>query len=494
MKTNGVLLHISSLPSPYGIGTLGKAAYDFVDFLSESHQKYWQILPICPTGFGDSPYQSFSSFAGNPYFIDLDELASEGYLTEDEYMDIDWGTDDSRVDYGRLSEFRISILRKAANRLLEKGTNVDFDEFKNRNSYWLDEYSVFMTLKAYHDNVSWLDWKPEYRSCSSDSVKEFAIEYSQEISEWKAIQYLFFRQWNSLKKYAERNGIKIIGDMPIYVSLDSADVWAHPELFKLDENNLPVDVSGCPPDGFSDDGQLWGNPIFDWEYIKNDKYTWWIRRIEYLSGIYHVLRIDHFRGFDEYYAIPYGAHDARDGVWKKGPGIDLFNAVEAKLGRLNIIAEDLGFLTDSVRNLLAETGFPGMKVLEMAFDHRDPAGAEYLPENYCEHCVAYVGTHDNDTAIGWLESSPKEDSDAAIKYLGLTNPNKYNWQMMEAIWKSDAFITIIQAQDILGLGSESRMNTPSVAADNWQWRLKKDALSHDIAKKLAQELKKFNRG
>lgn len=492
MKHSGILLHISSLPSPYGIGTLGREAHEFIDFLAKSEQKYWQILPICPTGYGDSPYQSFSSFAGNPYFIDLDMLVDDNLLYDFEFDAVKWSDDETRVDYGRLNEYRFVILRKAADRLL-KTEDAGFNEFCEKNNFWLDGYSTFMSLKAAHDNRSWLEWENSFRNAKSYEVEEFANSHSREIDEWKAIQYLFFKQWDALKAHANEAGISIIGDLPIYVSLDSADVWSNPEMFQLDRANMPIDVSGCPPDGFSETGQLWGNPVFDWEYIKNDGYSWWIRRIEYLSEIYHVLRIDHFRGFDEYYAIPFGSEDAKNGVWKQGPGMDLFRAVKEKLGDINIIAEDLGFLTPSVKQLLVDSGFPGMKVLEMAFDQRDPVGSDYLPDNFIEHCVAYVGTHDNDTAFGWLATAPKEDVDYAIKYLGLSDPDNYNWEMMEALWKSCANLTIVQAQDVLGLGSESRMNTPSVPAGNWQWRAEKGAFTEEIAARLATEMKASNR-
>lgn len=492
MRKSGVLLHISSLASPHGIGTLGKEAGEFIDFLAAAGQSYWQILPVCPTGYGDSPYQSFSSFAGNPYFIDLDELAEEGLLEHEEYANLDWGSDPAKVDFGKLNEHRISILQLAAERLLADEPE-SFRRFCSENAFWLDEYALFMSVKQSFGGISWTDWDDPYRNHDEELLARFSLEHGSAISEWKAIQYMFFRQWKTLRTYAEQKGIRIIGDMPIYVSMDSADVWAHPEMFQLDGERRPVEVSGCPPDGFSDKGQMWGNPLFDWEGMKKDGYSWWIRRIEYLTGIYHVLRIDHFRGFESYYAIPYGADDASKGCWRKGPGIDFFRTVESAIGKKDIIAEDLGFVTPDVAELLKETGYPGMKVLEMAFDKRDPQGSLYLPENYYENCVAYLGTHDNEPAIGWIMTADREDTAEAIRYLGLNDPDNYNWDMMRSIWKSDAGLTVVQAQDILGLGTESRMNTPSVPAGNWQWRSLPGSFNEELASKLADEMKACRR-
>ncbi|MBQ6583297.1 MAG: 4-alpha-glucanotransferase [Mogibacterium sp.] len=492
MKQSGVLMHISSLASPYGIGTVGKEAREFIDFLADSGQSFWQILPVCPTGYGDSPYQSFSSFAGNPYFIDLPLLEQDGLLQRSEYDTIEWGTQPDRVDYGRMNAFRFDVLRKASDRLLER-RSTGYEEFCRKNEYWLEEYALFMALKAHHGGVSWSDWVEEYRNRNSEAVLRFAREHRAETDFWKAVQYLFFAQWEELLAYAEEKGIRIIGDMPIYVSMDSADVWAHPELFQLDEQLRPLEVSGCPPDGFSETGQMWGNPLFNWELMREDGYQWWVRRISYLCDIYHVLRIDHFRGFDSYYAIPYGSDDAKTGHWRQGPGIEFFQTIEQKIGRRDIIAEDLGFLTNSVRQLLLDTGFPGMKVLEMAFDRRDPAGEEYLPHNYIPNCVVYVGTHDNDTAIGWLNTAPPEDVELAKEYLKLSNSQRYHWEMMEALWKSAADTAIVQAQDLLGLGSEARMNTPATSSGNWQWRALPGVFTPALADELRSEMERTGR-
>ncbi len=530
-RSSGVLLHISSLPSNYGIGTLGKEAKDFVDFLVDGGQKYWQILPICPTSYGDSPYQSFSTYAGNPYFIDLDALRSIGLLQMDEYAHIDFGLDASRVDYEKLYRHRYDVLRIAARRFCEKyiepyendsateaTAKVDIDcrlkgdatdailraeaecseiisrkyrEFCHANAYWLDDYALFMSQKDAHDGRPWYEWEEGLKYRDENILASLREKYIDDIDFWKIVQYLFFNQWKSLRDYANDRGIRIIGDLPIYVSYDSVDVWVHPELFLLDENRVPTEVAGCPPDNFSADGQLWGNPLFDWEYMARDGYAWWIDRIRYLCDIYDVLRIDHFRGFDSYYAIPYGDTDARRGSWKMGPGMKLFCAVENSIGRKNIIAEDLGFLTDSVKQLLHESGYPGMKVLEFAFDSRDGGGSMYMPENYPEGCVAYVGTHDNDTAVGWSHTAMKEDVQLAYSYLGEDEP--INISMMRAIWKSSASIAIVQAQDLLGLGSEARMNIPSTVGENWRWRAGSGDFSEELARWMASEMLLFKR-
>ena len=455
-------MHLSSLSSPYGIGTMGQAAREFVDFLKQSGQSYWQLLPICPTSYGDSPYQSYSTFAGNPYFIDLDELAKKGLLEKEDYVDICWGEDAEHVDYGMLYRERYPVLRKAVDKFLETPT-MEFEKFCAENEFWLLDYSRFMEQK------------------------------SEDALFWKVVQYLFFEQWYALKKYANDRGISIIGDLPIYVSLDSVDVWAHPELFQLDENGIPKEVAGCPPDGFSEDGQLWGNPLYDWDYMEQDGYQWWIRRIQYLCQVYDVLRIDHFRAFAGYYAIPYGDTTAKNGRWKQGPGMKLFDAVEKAIGKQRIIAEDLGHVTDDVRKLLKDSGFPGMKVLQFAFDRRDDNGKEYLLHNFIEHCVAYTGTHDNDTILGWFEDAAKEDTSYAREYLKIENDDALNWDMMDALWGSKAELAIVTAQDILGLGSEARMNEPSTVGKNWQWRALPGVFTEELAEKIYQRMEKYER-
>lgn len=485
-------MHISSLSSPYGIGSMGKSAREFVDFLHDAGQKMWQILPVCPTSYGDSPYQSFSAFAGNPYFIDLDELMEQGLLKKEEYQNIKWETEPGKVDYGLLYDNRYSVLKKAAVRFLEKEDSSYF-EFCMKNQGWLDEYALFMTLKNEHQGLAWMNWPDCYRNRDEKSLEEFSKAHKEEIDFWKVVQFLFFWQWNGLRTYANKNGISIIGDMPIYVSMDSVDVWAGTHLFQLDENLCPIEVSGCPPDGFSADGQLWGNPLFDWEKMEKDDFNWWVERIRYQCEVYNILRIDHFRGFDSYFAIPYGDTTAKRGKWKQGPGMKLFKVVERELGKKNIIAEDLGFLTDSVKNLLSESGFPGMKVLELAFDQRDETGTDYLLHNFIPYCVAYTGTHDNDTIQGWMQSAAIEDVAYAIDYMGLHDSKNYHWEMMKVLWSSVAETTIVQAQDLFGLGSEARMNTPSTDRGNWTWRILPGAFTKELAKKMKYYMKLYDR-
>lgn len=471
---------------------MGQAARDFVDFLQQAGQTYWQLLPICPTSYGDSPYQSFSTFAGNPYFIDLEELEKCGLLRSVEYKNIDWQSAPDDINYGVLYSKRYPVLRKAAQRLLQNPP-ADFAAFCRQNNYWLEDFSLFMALKDTHGGAPWLDWEKPLRNRQPQALKQARSKHAEDIAFWKAVQYLFFSQWKVLRAYAGERGISFIGDLPIYVSLDSVDVWAHPELFQLDENRCPLEVAGCPPDGFSEDGQLWGNPLFDWDKMAQDDYSWWIGRIQYLCGIYNALRIDHFRGFESYYAIPFGDTDARGGRWRKGPGMDLFRAVERAIGRQPIIAEDLGFLTNSVRQMLRESGFPGMKVLEFAFDSRDSSESDYLPHNYPPHCVAYIGTHDNDTALGWMHTADAGDIALAAEYLRLREDEGYHWGMMKALWASAADLTVIQAQDLLGLGSASRMNIPSTVGNNWRWRALPGSFTPELAQKLRHFMKLYGR-
>lgn len=492
MRKSGVLMHLSSLASPYGIGTMGKTAYEFVDFLKASGQKCWQLLPICPTSYGDSPYQSYSTFAGNPYFIDLDKLSQLGLLEKADYENIDWQSSLEQINYGVMYEKRYPVLRKAADKFLENPP-AGFEKFCEENGSWLSDYALFMVLKDLHGGAKWSDWKPELRNRDDKALEVVELENKENIIFWKVIQYLFFEQWNELKAYANENGVSIIGDLPIYVSLDSVDTWSRPELFQLDENKVPKEVAGCPPDGFSADGQLWGNPLYDWEYMEKNDFEWWVARIKYLCHVYDVLRIDHFRGFDSYYAIRFGDTTAKNGHWKQGPGMKLFNAVEKAIGRQPIIAEDLGHLTDSVRELLKDSGFPGMKVLEFAFDSRDSSGNEYLLHNFIPNCVAYAGTHDNDTILGWFKDVDPEDGAFAKEYLRIKEGEELNWGMIEALWSSVAVLTVVQAQDILGLGSEARMNTPSTVGTNWCWRAKPGVFTQELAKRLYDKTKLYER-
>ena len=490
MRTSGVLMPISSIPSPYGIGTMGKQARKFVDFLVKGGQKYWQILPICPTSYGDSPYQSFSSFAGNPYFIDLEYLCKDKLLTKKECESFQWGSNPKYVDYGIMYESRYALLRKVYARFTKKEPQ-DFEKFCENEKQWLDDYALFMALKDANGGQAWSNWDKSLRLREKKAMEEATEKYSEEIRFYKMLQYLFYQQWNALKTYANEAGIEIIGDVPIYVAGDSADVWANPDQFYLDENLEPIEVAGCPPDAFSDDGQLWGNPLFRWDVMKKDGYTWWTRRIKAMSELYDIIRIDHFRGFDSFYAIPAKDDTAKNGQWKQGPGMDLFCELEKKLGKLPIIVEDLGFLTPSVHKLLKDSGFPGMKVIQFAFDSREES--DYLPHTYTNHCVVYTGTHDNDTVMGWMKTAPKASVKYAKEYLNLTKEEGYNWGMMRAAWSSVADMAIVPIQDILGLGSEARINTPSTLGNNWKWRATPEQIDAKVAKKLYHYMQMYGR-
>lgn len=492
MRKSGILMHLSSLPSPYGIGTMGQSAREFVDFLKASGQKYWQLLPICPTGYGDSPYQSYSTFAGNPYLIDLDELEKKGLLEKTDYENIDWESAEDAVNYGAMYEKRYPLLHKAADKFLEHPP-AEFSQFCEENDFWLSDFALFMALKDAHNGAPWSEWPMVLRNREADALRAASRFYKKHIDFWKALQYLFFEQWRELKVYANVNDISIIGDLPIYVSLDSVDVWAHPELFQLDENRMPKEVAGCPPDGFSADGQLWGNPLFDWDYMEDTDFAWWTRRIYYLCKEYDVLRIDHFRGFESYYAIPYGDETAKNGRWKPGPGMKIFDTVERNIGRQSIIAEDLGHLTDSVRKLLKDSGFPGMKVLQFAFDRRDDNSESYLLENFVSHCVAYTGTHDNTTIVGWFHEANPEDVAYAKEYLKIPENAEVNWCMMDAIWESIAELAIVTGQDLFGLGSEARMNEPGTVSKNWKWRALPGSFTSELAEKIRFRMEKFER-
>lgn len=483
-------MHISSLPSPYGIGTMGKEARKFADFLEKAGQKYWQILPICPTSYGDSPYQSFSSFAGNPYFIDLETLCKEKLLKKAECESFPWGSNPSYVDYGVMYQSRYQLLRMAYDRF-EQDIPDDFWKFCNDESYWLNDYALFMALKDAHNGAAWMEWEDELRLRNGEALEAARRKYVDDILFYKMLQYLFYKQWRSLKEYVNEKGIEIIGDVPIYVAGDSADVWANPSQFYLDENLQPIDVAGCPPDAFSADGQLWGNPLFRWDVMKQDDYEWWTKRVAAVSKLYDVVRIDHFRGFDSYYAIPAEHDNARNGEWRQGPGMDLFHTLERRLGKLNIIVEDLGFLTPSVLQLVADSGFPGMKVIQFAFDSRE--GSNYLPHTYSNHCVVYTGTHDNDTSMGWLKTAPKESVKFAKEYLNLTKEEGYNWGMMRGAWSSVADLAVVTMQDIIGVGSEARMNTPSVLGGNWEWRATADQIDNKYAKRIYKYMEMYGR-
>lgn len=481
-RSAGVLLPLSSLPSEYGIGCFSKSAYEFVDWLKEAGQSYWQILPLGPTSYGDSPYQSFSTFAGNPYFISLETLIEEGVLTKEECDAVDFGKKERDIDYEKLYRGRYPLLRKAYERS-HIHENPDYQKFVAENSWWLSDYALFMAVKDRFDGVEWTKWAEDIRLRWGNAMDYYRRELYFDIEFQQYLQYQFYRQWNQLKTYANERGIQLIGDIPIYVSMDSADAWAHPELFQLDSENVPVAVAGCPPDGFSADGQLWGNPLYRWEYHRETGYQWWISRLAHCFRLYDVVRIDHFRGFDEYYSIPYGETSAIHGHWEKGPGIDLFRKVEQALGWKQVIAEDLGYVTDSVRRLVQESGFPGMKVLEFAFDSRDSGCAnDYLPHNYPENSVAYTGTHDNETLAGWWKSITPAEQKMARDYLcdQYTPQSKLGKSFISLILRSRAALCVIPVQDYMGLDNRSRINKPSTVGTNWRWRLGKNDLTEDL--------------
>ena len=490
-RSSGILMPISSLPSPHGIGTLGAEARKFVDFLADAGQSWWQILPVGPTSYGDSPYQSFSAYAGNPYLIDLDLLCEDGLLTPAEVNAVSWGMDPARVDYSAIYNGRFPLLHLA----MERGWERDADKvkaFSEENDAWLPDYALFMALKRHFGMSAWTEWPDEdIRLRRPEAVARYREELADDIRLFTYIQYLFFRQWEALRSYAHEKGIGIIGDLPIYVAMDSADVWADPRAFQLDERNVPAEVAGVPPDYFTADGQLWGNPLYDWDAMKADGYTWWIRRIAGASRLYDILRIDHFRGLESYWAVPYGETTAKVGRWVKGPGMDLMNVLTEKFPNIQFIAEDLGYLTPEVRQLLEDSGLPGMKVLQFAFDSRE--AANYLPHTYPRHCVCYAGTHDNSTLMGWKDEAAPADIAMAREYLGLHDEEGFNWGVLRGGQSSVADLFIAQMQDYLGLGSEARMNTPGILGGNWQWRMLPGQITDELTARIARMTSLYGR-
>ncbi len=496
MRKSGILLPISSLPSRYGIGCFSKEAYEWVDFLKEAGQSFWQILPLGPTGYGDSPYQSFSTFAGNPYFISLERLVSYGWLTEEECGSAGLGEDARYVDYGALYENRYDLLKTAFERS-RVWENADFLRFQQEEQDWLDNYALFMALKDEHEGKPWTVWEDALKFREEQALREKSKELEKEISFYKFLQFEFYREWLELKGYADSQGIGIIGDIPIYVSMDSADAWAGRELFQFDEQGYPLAVAGCPPDGFSASGQLWGNPLYNWEYHRASGFEWWMRRLSFCFRMYDVVRIDHFRGFDEYYAIPYGAEDARNGHWEKGPGIALFEKVREVFGEQEIIAEDLGYVTDSVRKLVSDSGYPGMKVLEFAFDSRDSGSAnDYLPHNYDKNSVVYTGTHDNETVTGWFCGGLKEEERKMVReYLCETyRPDEEMYlPLVCTAMASVSKLCVIPLQDWLGYDNRARMNVPSTTGNNWKWRVRKEELTDELRDLIYFAAKRYGR-
>lgn len=485
MRTSGILLPIFSLPNSYGIGTLGKEAYDFVDFLEKCHQTYWQVLPIGPTSYGDSPYQSFSVFAGNPYFIDFDLLKEEGLLEEsdyDEYLD-----ESLSIDYGKIYNTRYLVLRRAYSKFDIKLLK----NFEKENSDWLEDFSLFMTLKDYHHGVSFLEWKDEYKFRNKKALSSFKKEHLDDVNFWKFTQYYFFKQWNDLRVYANSKGIKIIGDMPIYTALDSSDVWSNPNLFQLGSDLKPKLVAGCPADDFAPLGQLWGNPLYDYKAMKETNYAWWVRRVEVSIKLFDTIRIDHFRGFEAYFAIPATDSDALRGKWKKGPNVALFNAIKNALGEVDIIAENLGFLTEGVHKMLKRLGYPGMKILEFGFD---PKGdSEHMPHYLTLNDVVYTGTHDNPPVRAWYDSLNDEEKAFLHEYLYFNNPYEVGNELIRAALASVCNLAIIPFWDYLQKGAEARINTPSVLGGNWTFRIEKNDMNKDLCAYIAKLTKAYRR-
>lgn len=493
LRSSGILLHISSLPSPYGIGTLGKAAYDFADFLHRSGQHYWQILPIGPTSYGDSPYQSFSTHAGNPYFIDLDLLIEDGLLKQEEVDAVDWASYSERVDYGFQFSVRFDILYKAFLRGRDRYAE-EIAAFRRENP-WLDTYALYMAVKRSRNMMSWEHWPEEIRLRHPGAPETYATVYAEDMNFFIFLQFLFYRQWNALREYLHKLDIELIGDLPIYVPYDSCDVWANPQLFQLGEDGKPTAVAGCPPDGFSADGQLWGNPLYNWDAMRADDYAWWRDRIAAAGKLFDVIRIDHFRGLESYWSVPYGDETARNGHWIQGPSHGFIDCLHRHFPNLRLIAEDLGFLTQEVIDLQRASGFPGMKILEFAFDPREPSN--YLPHRYERNCICYTGTHDNETLYQWLGGQSEETLQYIADYLGMSGGREaadYANAILRSGMASVADTFIAQMQDYLGIGAEGRMNEPGIVAiSNWSWRMKDGVLTDDLAEHIGKLAKLYER-
>ena len=491
MRKSGILMHISSLPGPYGVGSMGKTAYDFVDFLVSAGQAYWQILPLSPTGYGDSPYQSFSTFAGNHYLIDLDSLVADGLLLPEELDGIDWGAKEDRVDFGRLYNERGRVLKLAHERFAEDD---DYHAFVRSNADWLEDYALFMAIKEHFHGRDWQNWSVSLLMRLPPVMDAYREELKVSIRFQYFLQYTFFRQWRALRSYANSKGIRIIGDVPIYVPLDSADVWANPGMFQLDASRRPKVVAGCPPDSFTADGQLWGNPIYDWDKMHEERYHWWIKRMKAAAKMYDVVRFDHFRGFESYWAVPAGDKTAAGGSWQKGPGMDFVGAIKNALPDLEIIAEDLGYVTPEVKKLLSDSGYPGMKVMEFAFDSREESAKDYLPHRYTTNSVVYSGTHDNLTLKQWFDEAAPEDVSSAIDYLGLNETEGYTWGMIRGAMASVSKLCVIQMQDYLEIGAEGRMNHPgTLTSANWTWRASPGFASPALAAKIRALTARYDR-
>ncbi|MEN2998432.1 MAG: 4-alpha-glucanotransferase [Brevinematia bacterium] len=491
-RSSGILLHITSLPGKYGIGSLGNEAYEFVKFLVISGQRLWQILPLGPTGYGDSPYQCFSAFAGNPLLIDIDRLIQRKLISKADIPLEQFS--EEYVDYGKVIKFKYEIFRKAFDNFKKREDFLkgSFSRFCKANSWWLEDFSLFMALKSHFGWKSWLEWEDDIKFRRRNAVDYYERLLEEEIEFHKFLQFIFFDDWFELKAFANRNGVEIVGDIPIFVAMDSADTWSNTDIFMFDENLTPIKVAGVPPDYFSPTGQLWGNPLYDWDKLRETNYEWWIARVKMSLKMYDYVRIDHFRGFAGYWAVPYGSETAVNGKWEKAYGDELFTVVQEVLGRnLPIIAEDLGVITPDVVALREKFCFPGMKVLQFAFNNWQDN--EYLPHNYDRNCVVYTGTHDNDTTVGWFRTISDEDRKYVMKYVGISNEKEINWALIRLAISSSAVFSIFPMQDILGLGSEARMNKPGVAYGNWSWRVRKDQITEKVAEKLYSLSKLYSR-
>lgn len=481
MRQSGILMPVSSLAGGYGIGGFGTSAYEFVDFLATAGQSIWQILPLSPTSYGDSPYQSCSAFAGNPYFIDLDTLCKEGLLKKEELESQEWQQTPTAVDYGAQYYYRFPVLRLAHERFCA-AKPAAYAEFCAQNASWLEDYTLYMAAKVQNKMTAWQEWPLPLRKRQPEALQALKEQSVNEMDFWAFLQFKFSEQWTKLKEYANKNGVKILGDIPIYVAADSADAWAGEALFETDADGEFTRVAGCPPDYFSADGQLWGNPLYDWDYHQKTGYAWWIVRTRHALKLYDILRIDHFRAFDSYYAIPAEHTDAKNGTWENGPGMPLFEALAAALGEVPIVAEDLGLLFDSVRVLRRQSGFPGMKVLQFAFG--GGAENEYLPHNHEPNCVVYPGTHDNTTIADWLDTASEAEHDLAVEYMGLSQSEGYVTGVLRTALASVADTVILPAADWLELGAEGRINLPGEAVGNWVWRAEEGAFDAALAQRI----------
>ena len=482
-RSSGVLMHITSLPGQFGIGTFGKSAYDFVDFLEETKQTYWQILPLTTTSYGDSPYQSFSAVAGNLNLIDFSLLKEDGLLEESDYANVNFGENPEKVDYALLFKARRPILEKAvANTSKNSEVLAEIEKFEAENSSWLADYAEYMAIKESFGYKSFIHWDEDIKKGEETAREKYRTELQDSIRYYTVTQYFFFKQWLALKEYANEKGIKIIGDMPIYVSADSVEMWTMPELFKVDENNEPLYVAGCPADDFSPTGQLWGNPIYDWEKHKEQGFSWWIYRVQESFKIYDVLRIDHFKGFSDFWQIDKDAENAVNGTWEAGPGIELFQKIKEQLGDLPIVAENLGFIDAKAEKLLDDSGYPGMKILQFAFPGEDNLDR---PHHYTQNSVAYTGTHDNDVVNGWYEKLSESERKLVSEYLNRRDDETITEAMIRGIYSSVSDYAIVTMQDLLDKDATSRMNVPSTVGGNWEWRM--------LAEDLTEERKEFLR-